>query len=76
MENVDTHIARLADNARIAQGGPAVMVDDQGNRRYFKARVLANGELELLREIDPNKSGDGISRYFITCDSDTEDEEK
>ena len=52
-------------------------VDEHGNHKYFKAKVLPNGELELIKEIDPNKQKkDGISAYFIECDSDEEEKEE
>ena len=74
MEQFYERMYRDIDNARIMNGGPAVFVDEHGNHKYFKAKVLPNGELELIKEIDPNKSKkDGISQLFITCDSDDDD---
>ena len=74
MEQLYYSMYRDIDNARIMNGGPAVFVDKDGNRKYFKAKVLPNGELELIKEIDPNESKkNGISKYFITCDSDYDD---
>ena len=73
MESFYAEIYQRIDNARIMNGGPAVFVDEHGNHKYFKAKVLPNGELELIKEIDPNKQKkDGISAYFIECDSDEE----
>ena len=70
MEQFYECIYRDIDNARIMNGGPAVFVDEDGNRKYFKAKVLPNGELELIKEIDPNESKkNGISKCFITCDT-------
>jgi hypothetical protein len=74
MEQFYECMYRDIDNARIMNGGPAVFVDEHGNHKYFKAKVLPNGELELIKEIDPNESKkNGISKYFITCDSDDDD---
>ena len=77
MESLYAEIYERIDNARIMNGGPAVFVDEHGNHKYFKAKVLPNGELELIKEIDPNKQKkDGISAYFIECDSDEEEKEE